>query len=80
MKHYTPDTFKHRTVNCDECGGSGMRMGCAREIECFDCSGEGSWDGACAECHEPKPLNNDGLCDECSGLVTVEYLKRGVML
>jgi DnaJ-class molecular chaperone len=32
-----------RIVNCPECGGSGVRMGCAREIECFDCGGEGQW-------------------------------------
>jgi hypothetical protein len=33
-----------RIVNCAECGGSGVRMGCTREIECFGCGGEGQWE------------------------------------
>jgi DnaJ-class molecular chaperone len=33
-----------RIVNCPECGGSGVRMGCTRELECFDCGGEGQWE------------------------------------
>ena len=33
-----------RTINCPECGGSGMRSCNGREFECFDCSGEGQWE------------------------------------
>ena len=33
-----------RTINCPECGGSGLRSCNGREFECFDCSGEGQWE------------------------------------
>ena len=55
-----------REEHCDECGGSGVRMGCTREIECFDCGGQGTWDATCADCSEAKALNEDGVCEECS--------------
>jgi hypothetical protein len=79
------DTFAFRTERCPECGGSGMRSNGGdyyswREIECFDCGGEGEWTASCAECCGDKPLNGDGLCAECAGLVEVEYLKTGGIL
>jgi hypothetical protein len=39
-----------RTIHCGSCGGSGYRAGTYGDIECFDCSGEGSW-----EAEEPTP-------------------------
>lgn len=67
MNAHTPlVAYEIREEHCPECGGSGARMGCTREIECFDCSGQGSWEATCADCSEVKPLNIDGVCESCA--------------
>jgi DnaJ-class molecular chaperone len=58
-----------RIVNCPECGGSGVRMGCTREIECFDCGGEGQWE---------EPVEDDPLTDQVESELrfTIEQQRR----
>jgi DnaJ-class molecular chaperone len=50
-------------VKCPECGGSGYRWGYSREIECFDCGGEGSWET------DEAPLTQEEA--EQRGLITL---------
>jgi hypothetical protein len=66
------------TVNCPECGGSGVRWGFNREIECFDCGGEGQWEDERCKCGE---ILNDGECAVCDRVLldlraTMEMQKR----
>jgi DnaJ-class molecular chaperone len=51
-------------VKCPECGGSGYRWGYSREIECFDCSGEGQWE---------EPLTQEEA--EQRGLITLAEVR-----
>jgi hypothetical protein len=41
-------------------------------LECPECAREGEWPAECAECHEAKPLHDDGMCAECLMLTEVE--------
>lgn len=73
----TAPAYELRFTDCPECGGSGMRMGCTREIECFDCNGEGEFEAACADCFTVQPLNDDGVCEDCIALVETETRNLG---
>lgn len=73
LRKIDPPHFEWRTVDCDECNGTGRR--CSdyydRGSECFDCSGSGEWTAVCSDCGEKRPLNDDGECANCAQLTVV---------
>lgn len=62
-------TFRARTSDCPDCHEgkyeSRGRYGYIEHI-CETCDGLGEVDCACAECNVIRPLNDDGLCRDCS--------------
>ena len=58
-------------VNCPECGGSGYFAGTFRDIECFHCGGEGSWEIEPETCRDCKRELNDGECPVCDAWLIV---------
>ena len=61
-------------VNCPECGGSGYFAGTFRDIECFHCGGEGSWEIDPETCSDCKRVLDDGECPVCDAHLHPELL------
>lgn len=67
--------FRARTQPCGDCyEGKYESRGRYGYIEhvCETCDGLGEIDCACAECNVIRPLNDDGLCRDCSSLIELE--------
>lgn len=66
--------YRFRTVDCPDCDGTRM---------CEECGGIGHVDAACAECLRGEPLNDDGLCEQCTDACTLpiaDYNEKWVPL
>ena len=61
---------------CTFCNGSGYFAGTYGDIECVECSGEGTWDDVPETCSICRYVLSDGVCAVCDAhLVEVERLK-----
>jgi len=81
--------FRYRITECDTCGGDGTVVEFRRwageyqggepvEVRCPDCKGSGELgEASCTCCDRVLPLDDDGECADCSGLVEVRRDETG---
>ena len=58
---------------CTFCGGSGYFAGTYGDIECVECSGEGTWDDVPETCSICRYVLSDGVCAQCD-----KHLRDGI--